>query len=247
MTISNIRIVLINTTHPGNIGAAARAMKNMCLAEMILVRPARFPCDEATARASGADDVLASAKVVESLDQALAGCHWVVGTTARPRTIGWPTLTPRACAEELVQKAAAGPVAVVFGRERMGLTNEEVDKCQALVTIPGNPDYCSLNVASAVQILAYETFLASQAPVSGQPAGVRVTNDAASSEEMERFYRHLEQVLVEIGFHDPDNPRKLMRRLRRLIGRAGPDRNELNILRGILTAVQQTEHWREPD
>lgn len=247
MSISSIRIVLVNTTHPGNIGAAARAMKNMCLSEMVLVRPERFPSDEATARASGADDVLASANVVESLDQALAGCHWVVGTTARPRTIGWPTLTPRACAEELVQKTAAGPVAVVFGRERMGLTNDEVDKCQALVTIPGNPDYCSLNVASAVQILAYETFLASRAPVSAQSPGVRDIDEVASSEDMERFYRHLEQVLVEIGFHDPDNPRKLMRRLRRLIGRAGPDRNELNILRGILTAVQQTEHWREPD
>ena len=247
MTISNIRIVLINTTHPGNIGAAARAMKNMCLSELTLVRPARFPSDEATARASGAEDVLVSANVVESLDQALAGCHWVVGTTGRPRTIGWPTLTPRACAEELVHKAAVGPVAVVFGRERMGLTNDEVDKCQALVTIPGNPDYRSLNVASAVQILAYETYLASQAPVSAHPAGLRDISEAASSEEMERFYRHLEQVLVEIGFHDPDNPRKLMRRLRRLIGRAGPDRNELNLLRGILTAVQQTEHWREPD
>lgn len=247
MSISNIRIVLINTTHPGNIGAAARAMKNMCLSEMALVQPARFPSDEATARASGANDILASANVVESLDQALAGCHWVVGTTARPRTIGWPTLTPRACAEKLVRKAEAGPVAVVFGRERMGLTNDEVDKCQALVTIPGNPDYYSLNVASAVQILAYETFLASRTTVSAQLAESHVSGEVANSEEMERFYRHLEQVLVEIGFHDPDNPRKLMRRLRRLIGRAGPDRNELNILRGILTAVQQTEHWRGPE
>ncbi len=247
MAISNIRIVLINTTHPGNIGAAARAMKNMCLSELVLVKPAQFPSDEATARASGADDVLAAAKVVENLDDALAGCHWVVGTTARPRTIGWPTLAPRACAEELVQKAPAGPVAIVFGRERTGLTNTEVDKCQALVTIPGNAEYSSLNVASAVQILAYETFLANEAAESELSAELPSISVAASSDDMERFYEHLEQVLVEIGFHDPDNPRKLMRRLRRLFGRARPDNNELNILRGILTAIQQTEHWREPD
>ena len=247
MTTSNIRIVLINTSHPGNIGAAARAMKNMGLSQLTLVKPAQFPDSEATARASGADDVLASANVVDNLNDALAGCHWVVGTTARARTIGWPTLTPRACADELVKKATAGPVAIVFGQERIGLTNEEVDKCQALVTIPGNPDYRSLNIASAVQIIAYETFLASHAPESDLLAEDRDVDAAANSEDMERFYQHLEQVLVEIGFHDPDNPRKLMRRLRRLIGRARPDQNELNIMRGILTAIQQTEHWREPD
>ena len=141
----------------------------------------------------------------------------------------------------------AGPVAIVFGRERTGLTNTEVDKCQALVTIPGNAEYSSLNVASAVQILAYETFLANEAAESELSAELPSISVAASSDDMERFYEHLEQVLVEIGFHDPDNPRKLMRRLRRLFGRARPDNNELNILRGILTAIQQTEHWREPD
>jgi tRNA (cytidine32/uridine32-2'-O)-methyltransferase len=247
MTLNNIRVVLINTTHPGNIGAAARAMKNMCLSELVLVNPAQFPSDEASARASGADDLLQSAKVVDSLEQAIAGCHWVVGTTARARTIGWPTLTPRVCAEQLIVQATAAPVALVFGRERMGLTNEEVDKCQALVTIPCNPEYLSLNVASAVQILAYETYLASRQPGDNEHAQTASIEVAASSDEMERFYAHLEQVLVEIGFLDPDNPRKLMRRLRRLFGRGGLDGNELNILRGILTAIQQTEHWRKPD
>ena len=246
MVTDNIRIVLINTTHPGNIGATARAMKNMCLSDLALVNPARFPSDEAKARASGADDVLASASVSPSFEQAIAGCHWVVGTTARARTIGWPTLTPRDCASQLVEKAAAGKVAIVFGRERMGLTNEEVDKCQALVTIPGNPEYSSLNVASAVQILAYESYLASveAETIRMDTRGLGATS---SSEEMERYYKHLEQVLVEIGFLDPENPRKLMRRLRRLFGRAGPDQVELNILRGILTAIQQTEHWRKPE
>ncbi|MCG6975159.1 MAG: tRNA (cytosine(32)/uridine(32)-2'-O)-methyltransferase TrmJ [Acidiferrobacterales bacterium] len=246
MTTSNIRVVLINTTHPGNIGATARAMKNMCLSDLVLVSPAQFPSDEASARASGADELLESARVVDSLDDAIAGCHWVVGTTARPRTIGWPTMTPRECAGQMVEKAGAGNVAIVFGRERMGLTNDEVDKCQALVTIPGNPEYMSLNVASAVQILAYEIHLAGL--VAGEaPADIRGLGSASRSEEMERYYEHLEQVLIQIGFLDPGNPRKLMRRLRRLFGRAGPDNVELNILRGILTAIQQTEHWRKPE
>jgi TrmH family RNA methyltransferase len=146
----------------------------------------------------------------------------------------------------MVEKAGAGNVAIVFGRERMGLTNDEVDKCQALVTIPGNPEYMSLNVASAVQILAYEIHLAGL--VAGEaPADIRGLGSASRSEEMERYYEHLEQVLIQIGFLDPGNPRKLMRRLRRLFGRAGPDNVELNILRGILTAIQQTEHWRKPE
>jgi tRNA (cytidine32/uridine32-2'-O)-methyltransferase len=246
MTTSNIRVVLINTTHPGNIGATARAMKNMCLSDLALVNPAQFPSAEATARASGADDLLESAMVVDTLDEAIAGCRWVVGTTARPRTIGWPTLTPRECAGQLIEKAGTGMVAIVFGRERMGLTNEEVDKCQALVTIPGNPEYLSLNVASAVQILAYEVHLAGLVADTA-PADIRGLGSASSSEEMERYYEHLEQVLIEIGFLDPENPRKLMRRLRRLFGRAEPDSVELNILRGILTAIQQTEHWRKPE
>jgi TrmH family RNA methyltransferase len=244
MNMANIRVVLVNTSHAGNIGATARAMKNMRLSQLYLVNPANFPGPEATARASGADDVLTNARVCHSLDEALVGCEWVLGTTARPRSIGWPTLTPEAGAQEMVSRGATGAVALVFGRERMGLTNEEVDKCQSLVTIPGNPDYCSLNVASAVQILAYEIHLAALAKENGMPGEDSGHNAPSPADDMERFYEELEKVLIKIGFLDPGNPRKLMRRLRRMFARTGPDSNELNILRGILTAIQQTEHWQ---
>ncbi len=244
MNLGNIRIVLVNTSHAGNIGATARAMKNMCLSQLFLVNPANYPSPEATARASGADDVLARATVCATLDEALAGCLWVVGATVRPRAIGWPTLTPRDAAPEVINRAVAGPVALVFGRERMGLTNEEVDKCQALVTIPGNADYSSLNVASAVQILAYEIHLAALAAEDLPSKEISERGVPSAADDMERFYVELEKVLVGIGFLDPDNPRKLMRRLRRMFGRTGPDSNELNILRGMLTAIQQTQYWR---
>lgn len=243
MNLGNIRIVLVNTSHAGNIGATARAMKNMHLSRLFLVQPENFPSPEATARASGADDVLAGATVCDTLDEALVDCVWVVGSTARARRIGWPTLTPRAVAAEVVNRAVTGPVAIVFGRERMGLTNDEVDKCQALVTIPSNVDYSSLNVASAVQILAYETHLAALDAAGLVPAGNEERDAPSSADDMERFYEQLEKVLVGIDFLDPDNPRKLMRRLRRMYGRTAPDNIELNILRGILTAIQQTQHW----
>lgn len=244
MNLENIRIVLVNTSHAGNIGATARAMKNMNLSQLYLVSPENFPSAEATARATGADDVLANATVCNSLDDALVGCRWVVGTTARTRRIGWPTLTPRSAATDLIERAEQAPVALVFGRERMGLTNEEVDRCQALVNIPSNVDYSSLNIASAVQILAYEILLATLEKENIEPVESDGRNVAASADDMERFYEQLESVLVRIGFLNPDNPRKLMRRLRRMYGRASPDNNELNILRGILTAIQQTQYWR---
>lgn len=244
MSADQIRIVLVRPSHPGNIGAGARAMKNMCLERMALVQPDQFPHPDATARASGADSVLERASVHDSLEQAVAGCQWVVGTTARERTIGWPTLTPREFARAARERAQSGEVAVVFGRERTGLTNEEVDRCHALVRIPGNPAFNSLNVASAIQILAYEIFLGFHAE-NGETMDAE-SRSSSRHEDLERFYAHLEQVLVEIGFLDPDNPRHLMRRLRRLFNRTGIDETELNILRGILTAVQQTEHWRRP-
>jgi len=244
MSMGNIRIVLVNTSHAGNIGAAARAMKNMCLSELYLVDPVNFPDAGATARAAGADDVLENAVICATLDEALTGCQWAVGATARQRRIGWPTMTPRASARELVSRAAVGSVALVFGRERMGLTNEEVDKCQALVNIPGNEQFSSLNVASAVQILAYEIYLASLTADEAAPADKGDFPVPAVAEDMERFYQELEKVLIGMGFLNPDNPRKLMRRLRRMFGRTEPDHNELNILRGILTAIQQTQHWR---
>jgi tRNA (cytidine32/uridine32-2'-O)-methyltransferase len=219
------RIVLINTSHPGNIGAAARAMKNMGLEELYLVNPKVFPSAEATARASGADDLLASAVCVDKLETAIGDIGLVIGASARSRTLPVPMLDPRRCAELIEQQAETTRTAILFGRERTGLTNDELDRCHYLVQIPTNPDYPSLNVAAAVQVVAYELRLKH--------------HRLATSGEMELFYQHLENTLVAIDFLDPDNPRQLMRRLRRLFGRVQPDENEINILRGILTAVQQ--------
>ena len=230
---SNIRIVLINTSHPGNIGAVARAMKVMGLENLYLVEPKEFPCAEATARASGADDVLAKAVVCHSLPEALAGCRYVVGTSARSRNIAWPLLTPRESAEKLTAESESGEVALVFGREHSGMTNEELESCHELVNIPSNPEYSSLNIAAAVQVLAYEVMLADGASKPEQEK-----RDLATADEMESFYGHLETTLTELQFLDPNQPRKLMRRLRRLFNRAEPDKTEMNILRGILSAAQ---------
>lgn len=233
-----VRIVLVNTTHPGNIGGVARAMKNMGLLDLRLVNPQGYPSAEATARASGAHDLLARARVHDDLDAALAGCCRVLGSSARQRTLRWPELTPRAAAADLLQGASSGPVALLFGRERTGLTNEELDRCQALVTIPTHPDYSSLNLAAAVQVLTYELRLAALEAGQGDAAPVESPGGGevgAPHEELERFYAHLEETLQVLDFLDPDNPRHLMRRLRRLFARAHPSVNEVNILRGILT------------
>ncbi len=232
MSLSNIRIVLVNTSHPGNIGACARAMKTMGLAKLYLVQPKLFPSDEAAARAAGADDILLNAGVCDSLEQALSGCVLVVGASARTRTIEWPELTPRACATQLVQGAAQGAVALVFGREHSGLSNEELDRCHYLTRIPANPAFASLNIAAAVQIFAYEILLAQTDSMPAQD-----THMPVGVEQMELFYTHIEQVLVQIGFLNPLHPKKLMRRLRRLFSRARPDQNEINILRGMLTEI----------
>ena len=239
--LSNIRIVLVGTTHPGNIGAVARAMKNMCLTSLYLVRPKTFPSADATARASGADDILAAAVVCDDLAEALQNCHWVVGASARARTLAWPVFGARACAGQAVSEAVHHPVAIVFGREHSGLTNEELETCHAQLVIPGNPEYMSLNIAAAVQIIAYEIHMASRADHDAVGSGV-VADEAelATVEDMEMFYRHLESVMIETGFLDPARPKRLLPRLRRLYNRARPDKNEINILRGILTAVQQS-------
>lgn len=231
-----IRIVLVGTTHPGNIGASARAMKNMGLTDLALVAPRHFPDDEASARASGADDLLRNAAVVDSLEEATRDCVYVAGASARSRAIHWPCLEPRECAVRLTAESANGPVAVVFGPENSGLSNTDLDRCDTLLTIPANPDFRSLNLAMAVQVVAYELRLAAHG--SREP---EFEPDAppATREELEYFYAHLEIVLRNIRFLDPDNPRVLMRRLRRLFVRARPDRNEVNILRGILTAVDR--------
>lgn len=232
MSLNHVRVVLVETSHPGNIGACARAMKNMCLSELYLVNPKIFPSSEATARASGADDVLARARVCASLEEAVQGCTDVFGASARLRTIPWPQLTPRECAARI--NAQPGPAALVIGREHSGLTNAELERCNYLVHIPSNPEFSSLNIAAAVQVLAYEIFLAAARPVAQQEQ-----QPPAAAEELERLYAHMQQALIDIEFLDPLNPRQLMRRLRRLFNRAHLDKIELNILRGILTAAQQ--------
>jgi len=216
-------------------------MKNMGLSDLALVNPKYFPHDEATARASGAADVLDAARVVSTLSEALTDCVYVAGASARSRAISWPTMGPRDCAERMISESKAGKVAAVFGPENSGLNNEDLDLCDTLLRIPTNPEFSSLNLGMAVQVLAYELRVASmldEGPVFETEA------PPATSEEMEYFYAHLEQVLEEVQFLDPDNPRHLMRRLRRLFVRARPDKNEINILRGILTAV---DHTRDSD
>jgi len=230
--LSRIRVVLVGTQHPGNIGSAARAMKTMGLSELVLVAPESFPDPRADALAVGAVDLLQQARVCATLDEALADCTRVAATTARQRHISALSLEPREWAQRLAAGGHAGRIALVFGRERTGLTNAEVDRAQELVVIPTGGEYTSLNLAAAVQIVAYELLLAAgAAPLELPP------HEPVDQVEMERFYVHLEEVLVRTQFIDRTNPRLLMRRLRKLFGRAAPDANEMNILRGILTSV----------
>lgn len=234
----NVRIILVGTTHPGNIGAVARAMKNMGVTDLALVRPKYFPHDDATARASGACDVLEAARVCETLEEAIGDCTFVAGTSARSRSIGWPSMAPRECAARLVEEMPRGTPAVVFGPEKSGLTNDDLDRCHTLLTIPTDPGFSSLNLAMAVQVMTYELRMASLGapePTAGHDDHVPL----AAAEDLEHFFRHLEQVLTGTGFLDPDNPRHLMRRLRRLFARAEPDSNEINILRGILASIDR--------
>jgi TrmH family RNA methyltransferase len=230
-----IRIVLIDTTHPGNIGAVARAMKNMALDDLALVRPATFPHAEATARASGAGDVLANARVCARLQEAIGDCGLIVGATARPRQQHWQVLEPRAAALKLWQESTRVAAAVLFGSERVGLTNEELERCQWLMRIPANPAYESLNLAMAVQVLCYELHIARERAPLSETREVPL----ATATEMQRLYEHLEEVMTEVGFHDrTESGMHLMGRMRRLLNRAEPDQNEVNILRGLLTAIQ---------
>lgn len=237
MSLDRIRIVLVAPSHGGNIGGCARAMKTMGLTRLVLVTPKEFPSEEADARAAGAEDVLARARVCASLEEAVGDCELVIGTSARARRIDWPLLDPRAGAERIAADSRAAEVAVVFGRERTGLTNDELDRCHALLSVPADPAFASLNLAAAVQVVAYEIRRAVLAlPATGS---AEIREPRASHAEVERFYAHLEQVLVEIRFLDPRNPRLLRRRLRRLFNRIQLTTNEVNILRGILTAVTQ--------
>ncbi len=235
-TFSRVRIVMVNTTEAGNIGAAARAMKNMELESLYLVTPRDYPSAKATARASGADDVLAGAVVCESLEEALAGVHLVIGASARQRSIKWPQVDVIGACNAIGRAMVGGErdVAVVFGTENSGLTNEDLDKCQMLMTIPGNRDYFSLNVAAAVQVFAYQYFVLNDQQVLSES-----TNAAAGFNELEYFYEHLAQVLQHIEFFDEMRPQSLlMRRLRRFFVKARPEQDELAIFRGILHNIK---------
>lgn len=240
-----IAVVLVEPSHPGNIGAVARAMKNMGLSELRLVRPKRFPDPEATARAAGAEELLREARCFDALEEAIAPFELVVGTTARPRTISWPRLTPRELAERLKEAPEARRVALLFGRERSGLTNEELDLCHLWLTIPANPQYPSLNLAQAVQIVAYEIFLAQE---GGRSWPLRRQSRLATLEESERFLDHLERVMAKVGFlHERKSP-ALRRRLRRLFRRAQLERVEIDILRGFLDRIEKRleGEWDDP-
>jgi len=235
---SNIRIVLVETSHPGNIGAAARAMKNMNLNDLCLVSPTNYPHADAFARAAGANDVLNNAVVVDSLEDAISDCTLVMGASARLRTLKWPQYTPVEAAAVLKKASLTSPVALVFGRERTGLSNDELQLCHYLVHIPSNEAFSSLNLAAAVQVLAYELFQAlQQNEVRTEP--VEEDEIPVSQAEMQRYFEHLQDVLVKVDFLDPQHPKKLMRRLHRLYNRAQPNQKEINILRGILSAVEK--------
>lgn len=235
MSLDNIRIVLVRTFHPGNIGSAARSMKTMGLSDLCLVEPKDFPCDDADKMAAGATDVLANATVVSSVQEAIKDCTTIVASTARPRGYDLPELSPEASAKMLFDSAKNSPVALIFGPERMGLHNDDIQFAKYRVTIPANPQYSSLNMAAAVQTLSYEILKTS---LSTMPSNTPV-RELPSSEQVEMFYDHLESVLKEVSFLRPHQG-ETMQRLRQLYNRAEPDSIELNILRGILSSTQKT-------
>jgi len=256
--LSRIRIVLVQTTHPGNIGAAARAMKNMGLTQLVLVNPRDFPSGVALGRAASALDILDNAQVVDSLDTAIADCGLVIGTSARSRSIPWPMVDPEDCAEKLVVASNQNDVALVFGREDRGLSNDEPQLCHFHVQIPANEEYPSLNIAAAVMLLCYEIRKAvlrapgedkaentdSLKQAAGKTQGIDDPiyeiwdQPLATVADLEGYLKQLEKVLVRLEFHDPENPRQLMSRLRRLYSRIRPDTMEINILRGVLASTE---------
>ena len=238
--LENIRIVLVNTSHPGNIGAAARAMKNMGLSRLYLVDPKQHPTFESYSRAAGADDVLGNAVITASLADALSGCVWVAGTSARERAVQWPLYDPRECAGLCLDQAVQGDIAIVFGRERTGLTNEELEMCNGLVHIPTNPEYNSLNVAAAVQVLCYEmrmVFL-SNTGVAVEKTRTQKEDMPATSDQLEGMYQHMYQMMEDVKFFGKTNPEVIMRRLKSLYNRAQTTKREVAILRGIFSAAQ---------
>ncbi|HPQ94850.1 MAG: RNA methyltransferase [Thiothrix sp.] len=239
--LEQLAIVMVHTSHPGNIGSAARAMKTMGLHDLRLVCPTRFNSPETRALASGADDILEQAQHFDTLPAALADRQRVIGTSARAeRSLRWPQMNARQCGEFVVSQSPPQKTAIVFGRERTGLTNKELEYCQSLVHIPMAFDFFSLNIAAAIQIVCYECMMSArtQIPAEAGPAPDTRQEPAATTENLESFYQHLEQALIDVRYLDPDNPRLLMRRLRRLFGRTLLSQSEINILRGMLSAFQ---------
>lgn len=237
MKLENIKVVMVETTHPGNIGAAARAMKNMGLSQLVVVNP-RCPIGEkAYSRAAGANHVLDKRLTTETLSEAVADCQLIVGASARLRKLAWPELSLDNLAQKVASMDDDSQAALVFGREHAGLTNEELKHCHYAVTIPSNPEFSSLNVASAIQVVSYEIY--KQFVGAENKHAETAAEPMADSAELEGYFTHLQQVLVTTGFLDQNNPRQMMKRLRRLYQRAQPSKNEVNILRGILSAVQK--------
>ena len=235
-TPNKIQIVLVEPSHPGNIGAAARAAKTMGVENLVLVNPKCFPDHQATVRATGAVDVLDRAIVCNSLNEAISNCAFVVGTSSRVRGLPCPEITPRELGKRVWQELQQGSVAIVFGRESSGLSNEEMDLCQFATTIPTNWEFGSLNIAAAVQVICYEIFMAT---LEEAPTRESMEDELATSDDLERFFEHLQEVLLNIEFLDPKQPKLLMRRLRHLYNRARPTQVEVNILRGILSSTQR--------
>ncbi len=243
--MADVRIVLVEPSHPGNIGGAARAMKTMGLKSLYLVRPARFPDPQADWRAARAVDVLAEARVVDSLDEAIGDCVLAVGTSTRSRRIPIPLADPQSVAERLASDYADAPVAVLFGRETSGLTNEELQRCQLHLSIPASPEYPSLNLAMSVQVVCYELFKARAGPqATAAPAN---EPGLASLDEVEGFLAHFEKVLERIDFLKSSAPRQAMPRLRRMFGRIGLEQTEVGMLRGILTHIESTNNPNPED
>lgn len=234
--LDTVKIVLVGTTHPGNIGAAARAMKNMGFRKLILVEPKEFPSDVATYRSKAAKDILEEAEIFNTLEQAVADCELVIGTSARDRKVPWPILNPKESAETVVKNLPQQKVALVFGREDRGLTNEELGLCNFHVHIPTDPDYSSLNLAQAVQILVYEIRVASL-PDTGDKNYWDV--ELANTQQTEMLINHMDELMQQVEFYDVDNPRKLLLRVRRFFKRSNIDVMEANIFRGLFATIQK--------
>ena len=234
--LDNVRVILSSPSHPGNIGAAARAMKTMGLGSLYLVNPKSFPDKEAERRSAGAWDVLNNTNVCKNLNEALSGTTLAAAVTARQRNLTLDVFDPRQGAQKILNQAGRSPVALVFGTETSGLTSEEISKCQFIIHIPANPEYSSLNLASAVQVMTYELRMALPNIEESTPA---ILGELASHDEIELFYRHFEGAMINSGFLDPKSPKHLMQRIRRLFSRTTLEKKEIKILRGILTSFEK--------